>query len=84
MDRGSNSIMSSVLEYDINLPGSDRQLHVVSDPCSHAFAYSIGSSLWQAASEFLEFLSGVYFMCEIRWVLFTCLNEQGHSRNEPW
>ncbi len=46
------------LEYDIHLPGHHRQLHVVSDPCSHEYEYNIGSGLWEAALEFLTFLSG--------------------------
>ncbi|CAL8471813.1 g11355 [Coccomyxa elongata] len=46
------------LQYDIDLPGHHRQLHVISDPCSHEYEYNIGSGLWEAALEFLTFLSG--------------------------
>jgi hypothetical protein len=60
MASNSSTATSNLLEYDINLPGSQQQLHVISDPSSEAFEYSIGSSLWQAAIECLEFLSGAW------------------------
>ena len=54
--------VTSMLRYDIDLPVCGRQLHVISDPCSHAFEYSIGSSLWQAAIECLEYFSGLQYL----------------------
>jgi hypothetical protein len=51
--------LPGLLCYDLEIPRSQHKLHVVSDPCSHHFEYSIGSGLWQASVELLDFLSGV-------------------------
>ena len=56
----------SMLQYDVDLPGLHRQLHVISDPCSHEYEYNIGSGLWEAALEFLNYLSGNVFRYFIR------------------
>ncbi|BDA47728.1 probable pyridoxal phosphate phosphatase PHOSPHO2 [Coccomyxa sp. Obi] len=58
MSDPSKVIQNQTLQYDIDLPGHHRQLHVISDPCSHEYEYNIGSGLWEAALEFLTYLSG--------------------------